>query len=101
LILLRALEIVRRAKEDKREAASLVLDATNFLQTELGAVEVERGIQILHADHGVKITHDENSLCEAVDLGDRKTAANDGDGNGIVRGGGNRCDQRAGAFLRG
>jgi hypothetical protein len=44
-------------EEDQREAAFLVLEAAHFDQAELVAVEVERGVDIRDADHGVKIAH--------------------------------------------
>src|SRR5690242_13012185 len=58
LILLRALEIVRRTEKDEREAPALILDAAHFFEAQQIAIEMQRRLEGLHPDHGVQITHD-------------------------------------------
>ncbi len=45
-------------EEHQRVAVLLVLAPAHLLQAELVAVEVERGVEIAHAQHGMKISHD-------------------------------------------
>jgi hypothetical protein len=44
-------------EEDKRIAALVVDAAAGLLQPELVAVEVQRGVEIAHAQHGVQKSH--------------------------------------------
>jgi hypothetical protein len=49
--------VLGRSEKDQREAAFLLGDASGLLQAELVAIEVERLVEIAHAQHGVEITH--------------------------------------------
>src|SRR6185503_19967677 len=54
--------LVRRRHEHEREPAGFVIDAANFLQAELLAVEVERLLEVADAHHCKQIPHDLFSL---------------------------------------
>jgi hypothetical protein len=49
--------VIRRGQEDQREAALLALRAAHLFHAELVAIEVERLVDVGHADHRVKIAH--------------------------------------------
>ena len=46
-----------RRQKNQREAAHLVLDPAKLLQSELGAIKIQRRIEIADANHGVQIAH--------------------------------------------
>src|SRR5262249_35680013 len=62
LALLDAAFVLRRCQEHERVAVLLVDPPARFLQAELVAVEVERLIEVAHAQHGVQISHSVTSL---------------------------------------
>jgi hypothetical protein len=46
-----------RAQEHQREPALVIVDAAHFLQPQRILIELQRGIEIADAQHGVEITH--------------------------------------------
>jgi hypothetical protein len=54
---IQCLEIVRRAEENQREASLVVLDPPHLLQAQRILIELQRDIEIAHAQHGVKVSH--------------------------------------------
>ena len=56
--------VVRRSQEDQREAALLVFVATDFLEPQLVAIEVERGVDVGNANHRVQIAHSSTPSCQ-------------------------------------
>jgi hypothetical protein len=50
--------VLRSAQEDQREAAGLDVHPPQLLQAELVAVEIEGRVEIVHADHGVQVSHE-------------------------------------------
>ena len=52
-----AIHVLRRREKDQGEAALGVVPAFDLDQPQLAAIEVDRRVQIGHADHGVKVFH--------------------------------------------
>src|SRR5262249_9987544 len=66
--------VLGRGQEHQGIAVLLVDPATRFLEAELVAVEVERLIEVAHAQHGVQISHGVTSLHRLSEKTRRTTA---------------------------
>jgi serine/threonine protein kinase len=63
---LRRVTIRAGAQEQQREAALFGVVPTELDQAELGDEEVERSVEVAHAQHGVEVTHDDESVTTAA-----------------------------------
>ena len=53
----REFDVFGRGEKEEAEAAFLIVAAAHLHEAQLGAEEIERGVEIADADHGVEIAH--------------------------------------------